>query len=177
MAVPRHCEERSDEAIQRARRGTGLLRFARNDGVGAAALLALAGCGKAAEEQPVNQVQAAPPPVVKKVEPPKSRPTEPARFVFAGAWAASEELCAGGDVWRFSRDAVEADGASCAVESIADETATGATLELSCPAPDAEGKQRWTLFTGPDGTMIVQRYADGVMRTPRQSLVRCDDPA
>jgi hypothetical protein len=27
----RHCEERSDEAIQNFRRGTGLLRFARND--------------------------------------------------------------------------------------------------------------------------------------------------
>jgi hypothetical protein len=28
----RHCEERSDEAIQLFTRGSGLLRFARNDG-------------------------------------------------------------------------------------------------------------------------------------------------
>jgi hypothetical protein len=27
----RHCKERSDEAIQRSRDATGLLRFARND--------------------------------------------------------------------------------------------------------------------------------------------------
>ncbi len=35
--VPRHCEERSDEAIQRpflaSHKATGLLRYARNDGV------------------------------------------------------------------------------------------------------------------------------------------------
>jgi hypothetical protein len=30
----RHCEERSDEAIQSRKRRTGLLRFARNDGQG-----------------------------------------------------------------------------------------------------------------------------------------------
>ena len=29
--LPRHCEERSDAAIQNAERGTGLLCFARND--------------------------------------------------------------------------------------------------------------------------------------------------
>ena len=32
MREPRHCEERSDEANQEARKGAGLLRFARNDG-------------------------------------------------------------------------------------------------------------------------------------------------
>ena len=32
----RHCEERSDEAIQGVTFGSGLLRFARNDGFGAA---------------------------------------------------------------------------------------------------------------------------------------------
>jgi penicillin-binding protein 1C len=35
MIVPRLCEERSDEAIQSSRIGTGLLRFARNDRTGA----------------------------------------------------------------------------------------------------------------------------------------------
>jgi hypothetical protein len=33
--MPRHCEERSDEAIQGGEHGNGLLRFARNDeGIG-----------------------------------------------------------------------------------------------------------------------------------------------
>jgi hypothetical protein len=32
-ALSRHCEERSDEAIQSLLRGSGLLRCARNDGV------------------------------------------------------------------------------------------------------------------------------------------------
>ena len=32
MSIPRHCEERSDAAIQNASHWTGLLRFARNDG-------------------------------------------------------------------------------------------------------------------------------------------------
>ena len=31
-SYPRHCEERSDEAIQQAGVQSGLLRFARNDG-------------------------------------------------------------------------------------------------------------------------------------------------
>jgi len=33
MRDPRHCEEQSDEANQEGRKGTGLLRFARNDGM------------------------------------------------------------------------------------------------------------------------------------------------
>ncbi|QGM98028.1 hypothetical protein [Methylocystis parvus] len=34
VSFHRHCEEQSDEAIQRHARGSGLLRFARNDGFG-----------------------------------------------------------------------------------------------------------------------------------------------
>ena len=33
IILDRHCEERSDEAIQPLCSGSGLLRFARNDGV------------------------------------------------------------------------------------------------------------------------------------------------
>jgi hypothetical protein len=39
----RHCEERSDEAIQTAECEAGLLRFARNDGLGIAKLIILEG--------------------------------------------------------------------------------------------------------------------------------------
>jgi hypothetical protein len=44
MRPLRHCEERSDGAIQGNWRGSGLLRFARNDGVLLLAVLALTGC-------------------------------------------------------------------------------------------------------------------------------------
>lgn len=139
-------------------------------------LTLLAGCGGPVDEPIDNRVEAPGDMVAVPAPPPPDAPpaAAPAIFAFAGDWAVSDFLCENNGVWTFARDKVVTDGeTACEVDSIAGESTTGATLEMSCTAEGTASKQRWELRAADRGRMSVVQYENGVERPGTITLQRC----